>query len=230
MDHTSLGAWEYILPPSALDQAQLLFHRAYIDSKFCPTPVYPPSDKIFTAFQATPPEKIKAVILGQDPYHSAHQAHGLSFSVLPGIPLPKSLQNIFKELQSDLGCSPPNHGCLEHWAQEGVFLLNTVLTVYEGQADSHKNWGWQEFTQAVLNQTRTLPQPISYILWGAKAQKAAEAANVLDSPRPRLCISSAHPSPLGAYRGFWGSKPFSKTNEFLIANGSDPIDWQIPNI
>ncbi len=144
------------------------------------------------------------------------------------MPQPKSLKNIFRELQDDLGIDIPAHGCLVPWAKEGVLLLNTVLTVYEGQTDSHRKWGWERFTQAVLEQARELPQPIVFILWGAKVQAAAEAAKVFESLYPRLCLASAHPSPLGAYRGFWGSKPFSKANAFLAENGVAPVDWSLP--
>lgn len=231
MDLTSLGAWYPLLEGEVSKPyfKDLLIKVSSVYEKGDPR-VFPPKEDIFTAFQLTPPEKMKVCILGQDPYHGFGQAHGLSFSVLPSIPQPKSLQNIFKELQNDLGCKIPNHGCLQHWSQEGVLLLNTTLTVFEGQPNSHSKWGWQRFTQAVLDQTRHLPQPLVFILWGTKAQEAAAAARIQESALPRLCISSAHPSPLGAYRGFWGSKPFSKTNDFLIANSSEPINWQIPDI
>jgi len=231
MDLSSLGAWYPLLEDEIKEPyfEDLMKKVSSAYEKDVPR-IFPPQEDLFTAFQLTPPDKVKCVICGQDPYPGPKQAHGLSFSVPPGIPCPKSLQNIFKELHSDICCTPPNHGCLCHWAQEGVLLLNTVLTVYEGCPDSHKNWGWQSFTNAVLEQTRLLTQPIVFVLWGAKAQKAAEAAKVQESPYPRLCLSSAHPSPLGAYRGFWASKPFSQTNDFLIANGSETINWQIPDI
>lgn len=231
MDLTSLGAWRPLLEDEIRKPYfKDLMNKVSSAYEKGEPHIFPPQEDLFTAFQLTPPDKVKCVICGQDPYHGIGQAHGLGFSVRPGIPQPKSLQNIFKELQGDLGCAIPNHGCLTHWAQEGVLLLNSVLTVSEGQPNSHSKWGWQKFTQAVLEQTRCLPQPIVFILWGAKAQESAAAAEVERSQYPRLCISSAHPSPLGAYRGFWGSKPFSRANAFLTENGSSPIDWQIPNI
>ncbi len=231
MNFIQLGAWRPLLESEyQKPYFQQLHERVEAAYAAGNPPVYPLQEDLFRAFELTPPEAVKVVILGQDPYHGPGQAHGLSFSVLPGIPQPKSLQNIFKELHNDIGCEVPNHGCLQHWAHEGVLLLNTTLTVYEGKPDSHSKWGWQSFTHAVLEQTRTIPSPIVFILWGAKAQAAAVAANVQDSKYPRLCLSSAHPSPLGAYRGFWDSKPFSRANAFLIDNGATPIDWQIPNI
>ena len=231
MNLTSLGAWHPLLEEE-IKKPYFIDLMAKVSSAYekGDPRIFPSQEDLFNAFQLTTPDKVKCVICGQDPYPTYGHAHGLSFSVPPGFPIPKSLQNIFKELQSDLGCSPPNNGCLEHWAKEGVFLLNTVLTVYEGQPDSHKSWGWQTFTQAVLEHTRDLPQPIVFILWGSKAQKSAVTASILEATYPRLSLSSAHPSPLGAHRGFWNSKPFSKANDFLVANGSQPINWQIPNL
>ena len=188
--------------------------------------VFPPQDALFSAFRLTAPEKLRVVILGQDPYHEPGQANGLAFSVAGGVKLPPSLQNIYKELASDLGIPPAKNGDLMHWAEQGVFLLNTVLSVQAHRANSHKDLGWQTFTDAVIAAIGTLPQPIAFILWGAQAQK--KAAIIRNSPYPRLILQSAHPSPLSAYRGFFGSRPFSQVNEFLLSYGFFPIDWKIP--
>ena len=222
------NSWFPLLDPPIQNTASGLYARAEIERQTGKI-IYPPQEDIFRALELTQPQDLRCVILGQDPYHGKGQAHGLSFSVRPGVPLPKSLQNIFKELSSDIGCGIPNHGCLESWAKNGVLLLNTILTVYEGSPGSHKDWGWQTVTQGILEQTRSLPFPIAFILWGSKAKEAADCAQVTTSPYPRLCISSAHPSPLAAYRGFFGSKPFSQVNTFLFANGSKPIDWELPS-
>lgn len=184
--------------------------------------VYPPEGREFFALEATPPERVRAVILGQDPYHEPGQAMGLAFSVERGTKLPPSLRNIYRELREDLGIEPPAHGDLTAWAQQGVLLLNTVLTVERGRANSHAEWGWQRFTDAVLAATVRLPQPIAFVLWGAQAQKKAA---LIRSDAPRLLLSAPHPSPLSSYRGFFGSRPFSKINAFLEANGQSPIDW-----
>ena len=178
---------------------------------------------IFNALKYTPFSSVKAVIIGQDPYHEVGQAHGLSFSVKKGIPLPPSLQNIYKELEDDLGIKTPPHGELISWAKNGVLLLNATLTVREGMANSHQTIGWQIFTDHVISLLNTSEKPIAFLLWGAYArQKTALITN------PKHCIlTSAHPSPLSAYRGFFGSKPFSKINAFLEKNGRAPIDWRI---
>ncbi len=185
--------------------------------------VYPAKDDILRAFNLTPLSKVKVVILGQDPYHEPGQAHGLSFSVKKGIPKPPSLENIYKELNTDLGCDIPNSGDLTYWADQGVLLLNTLLTVRAHQAFSHKGMGWEEFTDAAIKAVAAQDRPIVYILWGsaARAKKA-----FIRNPK-HLVIESAHPSPLSAYRGFFGSRPFSKCNDYLKANGLEPIDWQI---
>ncbi|MBQ5749424.1 MAG: uracil-DNA glycosylase [Oscillospiraceae bacterium] len=187
--------------------------------------VFPPAEDLFSAFSLTPPEQVRVVIFGQDPYHEPNQAHGLAFSVQKGIKMPPSLRNIEKELMEDVGIEPFSCGCLTSWAQQGVFLLNTVLTVESGKANSHKKFGWQTFTDAVVQTLADLPQPIAFVLWGAQAQ--AKAAVCEKSQYPRLVLQSAHPSPLSSYRGFFGSKPFSKINEFLRQHGEKPIDWQI---
>ncbi len=184
--------------------------------------VYPSKGREFAALDLTPPEKVRVVILGQDPYHEPGQAMGLSFSVPEGTKLPPSLRNIYQELQADLGIGPRESGDLTAWARQGVLLLNTVLTVEKGKANSHANWGWQSFTDAVIQATNALPQPIAFVLWGAQAQKK-EA--LLDTSAPRLILKAPHPSPLSSYRGFFGSKPFSQINAFLRAHGEEEIIW-----
>lgn len=189
--------------------------------------VYPPRNDLFNALRLTPPASVKCVIIGQDPYHEEGQAHGLSFSVRKGTPIPRSLKNIYKELNSDLGYSAPNHGCLETWAKQGVLLLNDVLTVFEGQANSHKGWGWEYFTSRLIEITEQQPRPVAYLLWGKSAQKKAAQNHLGEGPYPRLILKSNHPSPLSASRGFFGSRPFSQVNEFLTAHGQEAIRWQI---
>ena len=188
--------------------------------------VYPPAQQLFAAFERTPPTCVRAVILGQDPYHEPGQANGLAFSVSRGVKLPPSLQNIYKELEADLGVPAAKSGDLTSWAQQGVFLLNTVLSVRAHAANSHKDFGWQSFTDAVIAALAERPQPVAFVLWGAQAQK--KAALVEKSPYPRLVLQSPHPSPLSAYRGFFGSRPFSQINAFLVSYGFSPVDWKIP--
>ena len=188
--------------------------------------VYPPAQQLFAAFERTPPTCVRAVILGQDPYHEPGQANGLAFSVSRGVKLPPSLQNIYKELEADLGVPAAKSGDLTSWAQQGVFLLNTVLSVRAHAANSHKDFGWQSFTDAVIAALAELPQPVAFVLWGAQAQK--KAALVEKSPYPRLVLQSPQPSPLSAYRGFFGSRPFSQINAFLVSYGFSPVDWKIP--
>lgn len=186
--------------------------------------VYPEMHHIFQAFEWTPYHKVKVVILGQDPYHEPHQAHGCSFSVLPGVPVPPSLQNIYKELQADLGYPPVHHGYLKHWADQGVLLLNSVLTVRAGQAFSHRGHGWEKLTDAAIKALSDRPQPVVFILWG----RAARNKKALIDTSRNIVLESAHPSPLSAHRGFFGSRPFSKTNRALKSMGEQPIDWQLP--
>ena len=185
--------------------------------------IYPPGNKIFNAFQLTKFEKLKVVILGQDPYHGIGQAHGLSFSVEQGIKPPPSLNNIFKELESDLGLKRPDHGNLEKWAQQGVLLLNSILTVEKGSPGSHTKRGWEIFTDEVLNTITSLRKNTVFILWGQKAQ---DKCHFIDSTE-NLVIKSSHPSPYSAHGGFLGSKPFSRTNNYLKDHGYDPIDWDL---
>ena len=188
--------------------------------------IFPNADDIFNAFSFTPLSDVKAVILGQDPYHNDGQAHGLCFSVKPDVDVPPSLVNIYKELNEDLGCYIPNHGYLKKWADQGVLLLNTVLTVRAHQANSHRGIGWEEFTDAAIRVLNEQDRPIVFILWGRPAQTKKA---MLNNPK-HLVLEAPHPSPLSAYRGFFGSRPFSKTNEFLKQHGVAPIDWQIENI
>lgn len=188
--------------------------------------VFPPADDVFNAYSLTPLKDVKVVIIGQDPYHNFGQAHGLCFSVRPDVEIPPSLVNIYKELQDDLGCYIPNNGYLVKWAKQGVLLLNTVLTVRAHQANSHRGLGWEEFTDATIRVLNEQDRPIVFILWGTPAQKKKA---MLNNPK-HLILEAPHPSPLSAYRGFFGSKPFSKTNEFLIQNQLEPIDWQIENV
>lgn len=188
--------------------------------------IFPAADDIFNAFAFTPLSEVKAVILGQDPYHNIGQAHGLCFSVKPDVEIPPSLVNIYKELQDDLGCRIPNNGCLEKWARQGVMLLNTVLTVRAHQANSHRGIGWEEFTDAAIRVLNEVDRPIVFILWGRPAQMKK---TMLTNPK-HLILEAPHPSPLSAYRGFFGSRPFSQTNRFLEEHGIAQIDWQIEDV
>ena len=199
----------------------------FIREEYGKTVVYPPADDIFNAFHFTPLSEVKVLLLGQDPYHNVNQAHGLSCSVLPEQKdIPPSLQNIYKELQDDMGCYIPNNGYLKKWADQGVLLLNTVLTVRAHQANSHQGRGWEQFTDAVIQAVNAQDRPIVYFLWGRPAQMKA---SMLTNPK-HLILKAPHPSPLSAYRGFFGCKHFSMANEFLEKNGIEPIDWQIENI
>lgn len=188
--------------------------------------VFPPDKDVFAALHLTPYEQVSVLILGQDPYHGPGQAHGLSFSVRPGVPQPPSLVNIFKELKDDLGCAIPSHGNLEHWAKQGVLLLNAVLTVRAHSANSHQGKGWEQFTDAVIRAVNDKPDRVVFVLWGAYARKKAALINRMK----HVIIESAHPSPLSAANGFFGSKPFSKINAALRAASRPEIDWQIPNL
>ncbi|MCC2601528.1 uracil-DNA glycosylase [Sphingopyxis yananensis] len=190
--------------------------------------VYPPQDQWFAALEATAPQDVRVVILGQDPYHGAGQAHGLCFSVRPGVRVPPSLKNIYKELADDVGAVPVRHGYLQHWAEQGVLLLNNVLTVEAGKPASHKGWGWEAFTDAVVTAVAADATPKVFILWGSHAQKKADKIKILAEGGPHLILRGPHPSPLSAYHGFFGSKPFSQANDFLVKNGRSAIDWQLP--
>lgn len=209
------------------------FHKPYykelygfVKDEYSKTVVYPPSEDIFNALHLTPLKDVKVLILGQDPYHGENQAHGLSFSVRPGVDIPPSLQNIYKELNSDLGCTIPNNGYLEKWAKQGVLLLNTVLTVRAHQANSHQGKGWEHFTDAIIQKVNEQDRPVVYMLWGNPAQRKIP---MLTNPN-HLILKAPHPSPLSAYRGFFGCRHFSQANAFLEQHGIAPVDWQIENI
>ena len=198
----------------------------FVKNEYSTTVVYPPADDIFNAFHFTPLKDVKVLLLGQDPYHNVHQAHGLSFSVLPGNDIPPSLKNIYQELHDDLGCKIPNNGYLVKWAKQGVLMLNTVLTVRAHQANSHRGIGWEQFTDAVIRAVNAQDRPIVFLLWGRPAQMKK---SMLNNPK-HLILEAPHPSPLSAYRGFIGCKHFSQTNAFLEKNGIEPIDWQIEDV
>lgn len=209
------------------------FHKPYyaklfqfVKEEYNTTQIFPPADDIFNAFHLTPLSQVKVVILGQDPYHNVGQAHGLCFSVRPEVDIPPSLVNIYKELHDDLGCRIPNNGYLVKWAGQGVLMLNTVLTVRAHMANSHRGKGWEEFTDAAIAALNKQDRPIVFILWGRPAQTKER---MLNNPN-HLILKAPHPSPLSAYNGFFGSKPFSQTNRFLEEHGVSPIDWQIEDV
>lgn len=216
--------WWPVLKPQFETANYQQLHNFLVD-EYGHQQVYPEMHHIFEAFNWTPFSKVKVVILGQDPYHGPGQAHGCSFSVLPGVAVPPSLQNIYKELQADLGCPPVKHGCLRSWAEQGVLLLNSVLTVRAGQAYSHQGHGWEQLTDAAIVALSERPAPVVFILWGRAAR---DKKRLIDLKR-NFVVESAHPSPLSAYRGFFGSRPFSKTNQFLEMTGQAPINWQLPS-
>ena len=198
----------------------------FVKEEYSKVAVFPPADEIFSALHLTPLSKVKVVIIGQDPYHNVGQAHGLCFSVRPEVEIPPSLVNIYKELQSDLGCKIPNNGYLVKWAEQGVLLLNTVLTVRAHQANSHQGKGWEQFTDAIIRAVNAEDRPIAYLLWGRPAQSKM---SMLDNPKHKV-FTAPHPSPLSAHRGFFGCKHFSQANAFLEENGLEPIDWQIEDV
>lgn len=216
------GAWEAALAAEFKKPYYRALYQA-VRKAYETEPVYPPAGELFAAFDHTPLEEVKVVILGQDPYHEPGQAQGLCFSVPPGIPVPPSLENIYKELKEDLGCYIPKSGCLIPWARQGVFLLNTVLTVRAHRAGSHRGLGWESFTDAVIRVLNAQDRPLVFLLWG---RPAGEKKDLLDNPR-HLVLTAPHPSPLSAYRGFFGCRHFSRCNEFLLSQGETPIDWQI---
>ena len=195
--------------------------QAFVQKRRAEVRVFPEEKNVFTALELTPFESVKVVILGQDPYHGFGQAHGLSFSVQKGIPLPPSLKNIYKELQEDIGGELPTEGDLSHWAKQGVLLLNTVLTVEEGNANSHKGKGWERLTNRLIESLNELKHPVIFILWGKPAQ---DKEKLIINPN-HVILKAPHPSPLSAYRGFFGSKPFSRINDILIQQGQIPIRW-----
>lgn len=200
--------------------------RQFLKTEYRTKTIYPDMYKIYEALRLTSYQDTKVVILGQDPYHGPNQAHGLAFSVQPGVEIPPSLVNIYKELEADLGCYIPNNGCLEYWAKQGVLLLNTSLTVIAGQANSHRSIGWEIFTDHIIQLLNKKPTPVVFLLWGSNAR--SKAAFITNSRH--LVLTSVHPSPLSASRGFFGCRHFSRANEFLKGTGQKPIDWQIPDI
>ena len=219
-----LGTWQALL--------QEEFEKPYwrtlaerVDAAYAASTVYPPREALFAAFRMTPPEAVRVVILGQDPYHEPGQAHGLAFSVQPGVPEPPSLQNIFKELHEDVGFEipPKGNGCLIPWAKSGVLLLNTALTVRAHQANSHRGKGWEQLTDRVIELLNEREKPIVFILWGSNAKSKVP----LITGKQHLIITSVHPSPLSAYRGFFGGKYFSRANEFLEEHGEAPVEWSL---
>ncbi|WP_336636591.1 uracil-DNA glycosylase [Lysinibacillus fusiformis] len=214
--------WQEIL---AAELEKPYYHtlRQFIANEYSTHTIYPPMQDVMNAFYTTAYQHVKVIILGQDPYHGPNQAHGLSFSVKPGIPHPPSLRNMLQELQDDLGCSIPKDGTLTKWAEQGVMLLNTVLTVRAGQANSHKDQGWEQFTDAVIDKLAAREEPLIFVLWGKPAQRKKQLIRKYDTPH--VILEAPHPSPLSAYRGFFGSKPYSKINQQLVEWGKQPIDW-----
>lgn len=198
----------------------------FVENEYQHKTIFPPRQNIFRALNLCDYDDVKVVILGQDPYHELHQANGLAFSVYPGVKVPPSLVNIYKELQSDLNTTIPNHGDLTKWAKQGVLLLNNVLTVEQGKANSHAGIGWETFTLNIVKALNQREKPLVFILWGNNARSKKQ---YIDTTR-HLVLESAHPSPLSAHRGFFGSRPFSRANQFLVSNGMTPVDWQIDNV
>ena len=225
------GNQQVKLPPSWLitleDQFQLPYMlklKQFLQAeKRAGKTIYPSGPNWFAAFNSTPFDQVKVVIIGQDPYHGDNQAHGLCFSVLPGVDIPPSLRNIFRELQQDCGIQPPGHGCLQDWADQGVFLLNATLTVEKGRAGSHQGQGWEQFTDRVIQQLSDQRQGLVFMLWGGYAQKKGA---IIDADR-HLVLRAPHPSPLSAHRGFLGCGHFSKANQYLEQQGREPVDWQL---
>jgi uracil-DNA glycosylase len=216
--------WKFALETEFEDPYMADLKSFLVSEKKAGKLIFPKGSEYFRALDLTPLDEVKVVILGQDPYHGEGQAHGLCFSVRPGVRIPPSLVNIYKEMEADLGIAPAKHGFLEHWAEQGVLLLNSVLTVEEGKAAAHQGNGWERFTDAVIRTVNEECDGVVFILWGAYAQKKAA---FVDEER-HLVIKSAHPSPLSAHNGFLGSKPFSKANEYLQSIGKDPVDWELP--
>ncbi|WP_173916357.1 uracil-DNA glycosylase [Halobacillus sp. Marseille-Q1614] len=214
--------WSDVLQ-AEMEKPYYLALREELKKEYAAEKIFPDMYDIFAAFHHTSFEETKVVIIGQDPYHGDGQAHGLSFSVQKGVALPPSLKNIYKELEDDLGIRPPSHGNLTSWAKQGVLLLNNVLTVRAHQAHSHRNLGWERFTDQVIHLLNERERPVVFMLWGKPAQKKASAVDT----SKHCVIQSAHPSPLAAYKGFFGSRPFSKANQFLQEQGEEPVDWAI---
>ena len=222
LDKLSGTDWQ---PFFAQERAKPYFAEldAFVTAAAAEKTVYPAAENIFAAFRACPVSAVRVVILGQDPYHGPGQAHGLAFSVQKGVAVPPSLQNIYKELLSDLGCAIPSHGCLIEWAQRGVLLLNAVLSVREGQPNSHKGQGWEQLTDSIIRHLNAREEPMVFLLWGANARQKLPLIQSMN----HLVLTAPHPSPLSAYQGFFGCRHFSKANQFLQQAGIAPIDWQI---
>ena len=214
--------WDRILKEE-IDSESFKQLQAFLAQEYATRTIYPSMVNIYNALRLTPYHEVKAVILGQDPYHGPGQAHGLAFSVQKGVPVPPSLQNIYKEMAQDIGFKIPHHGCLTGWAEQGVLLLNTVLTVRAGQAGSHKGMGWEIFTDHVIELLNEREKPMVFLLWGGNARAKAK----LIDRRKHCILECAHPSPLSAYNGFFGCRHFSKANEFLTAHNIEPIDWRL---
>lgn len=219
------NSWDSILA-GEFEKPYYLKLREFLINEYNTKVIYPDKENIFNALKLTPYEEVKVVILGQDPYHGPGQAHGLSFSVQPGVKTPPSLLNMYKELRDDLGCFIPNNGYLVSWAKQGVLLLNTVLTVRDGEANSHRKKGWENFTDEVIHKLNERDKPVIFLLWGNNAK---EKTKLITNPK-HFILTTVHPSPLSATRGFMGCKHFSKTNEILRNLGEKEIDWQIPNL
>lgn len=217
-------SWKQVLGPEFENPYMSELRRFLLAEKQAGKRIFPKGAEYFRALDLTPLDKVKIVILGQDPYHGYGQAHGLCFSVRPGVRIPPSLVNIYQELNSDLGIQPANHGFLEHWAEQGVLLLNSVLTVEEARAASHQGRGWERFTDAVIRAVNEECDGVVFMLWGSYAQKKAAFVDT----RKHLVLKAPHPSPLSAHNGFFGCRHFSKANDFLISRGKEPIDWQLP--
>lgn len=219
------AAWQPLLQDQ-LEQPYWAALEQFVEAERAEHTVFPPAGKVFTALETTSYEQANVLLLGQDPYHDDGQAHGLAFSVLPGVKPPPSLKNMFKELKDDLGCRIPNNGYLMPWAQQGILMLNAVLTVRAHSPNSHKNRGWEQFTDAIIRKVSAKETPVVFVLWGAYAQKKAA---LIDTSRHTI-VQSAHPSPLSAKNGFFGSRPFSQINAALQRAGHQPIDWQLPDL
>ena len=229
-DHTKLhNSWKQELLEALASDYMTQLRTFLIQEAAAGKLIFPDEDQYFGALNLTPLDQVRVVILGQDPYHGAGQAHGLCFSVQAGIRPPPSLVNIFKELESDLGLPRPTHGFLEHWAKQGVLLLNSVLTVEMGKAASHRGKGWEQFTDAIINLIAAKSEPVVFLLWGSYAQKKAGFVQSVEQGGRHLVLEAPHPSPLSAYNGFFGCRHFSQANGFLEKNGMAPIDWSLPD-
>ena len=218
------ASWRDHLAPEFQQDYMRQLRQFLLERKRAGATVYPPGPEIFAALDSTPFDEVRVVVLGQDPYHGPGQAHGLCFSVRPGVPVPPSLKNIYQEIESDLGISPPNHGDLRHWARQGVLLLNAVLTVERGRAGAHQGKGWERFTDRIVDELNREREGLVFMLWGSYAQKKGAS---IDAGR-HLVLRAPHPSPLSAHRGFFGCRHFSRANDYLRDNGAAPIDWSLP--